>query len=221
MPIMKSLEIKKILGISFCGFFGAALIGRLSNYAISLFEWYDSYSSIGFTIFWILVNLISMGAMLYIAINKKVFTSPLGQVLTFLMAALCATFAISHIASRFQVNIYSFLGTYASVIIGVVELVIMAGIMFLSKTWLPIKILATSIYIPSIITSLYIIKLNAAWELYDKTSDYSVVEGISKLIATWNLIGFILILATVILTIIWMCMRTAAPSTQNQKIDLI
>ena len=63
--------------------------------------------------------------------------------------------------------------------------------------------------------------LNAACELYDKTSDYSVVEGISKLIDTWNLIGFILILATVILTIIWMCMRTAAPSTQNQKIDLI
>lgn len=90
----------------------------------------------------------------------------------------------------------------------------------LSKLWLPIKLVTTLSVIVSIIEDMIWARLVP---MYQNMSDYSFeqTEPLQNIVDILSHINSFITFALIVLTFVWMCLRSKVPSVQNRNIEII
>lgn len=216
---MAKFNYKKSVGLSLLCLFGAYIMGSLVNKASELFGFYNETFSI---IVWMLANTISCVSTAYVATNKKIELNIIGKVGAYALSIIFASYLINNIIHIFSdYNIFSFMGSYTSIILESITLITLALYLFNLRTWLAIKITGVIAFIPSIVSATIIPKLGAAWEEYQETDNYDKYDSLISILNSCGTVYLLLMVVALILTIIWFFKPVAAPSVKNNPIDLI
>ncbi len=215
---MNTLNFKNRLGLALCGFFGASTLTGLFALSNIVFQTYNQTVAI---ILFIIVNLVCGISIFFAAKFKDNFNFNIGRIAAFVMVAMFALFAINNVTGYFDFPLFKFLGKGAGIILDSIMFILLGTFLFSSKAWLPIKIVGSIEYLINIVSCVFIIELNNAYELAKDTYDYALYDSIISAINSCTYIVLLINVTSLILTIIWMNKRSVAPSTQNQKIDLI
>ena len=90
----------------------------------------------------------------------------------------------------------------------------------LSKLWLPIKLVTTLSVIVSIIEDMIWARLVP---MNQNMSDYSFeqTEPLQNIVDILSQINSFITFALIVLTFVWMCLRSKVPSVQNRNIEII
>lgn len=214
------MNIKKSLGIPLCCVFVPGIVGWLVNkLAMSVL----GYNQIGYAIFWLILNLFVCFGLFYAYRRKNILLNNIGTIASIVGIIIYGLFAINnaiHLFSDF--NLFGFWGNYSSVILEIIVAFCIAGFLFGSKAWLPIKIVGTLSYVPSIIAGFIIAKLPFAYDLCENTGDYSLINKMSDAIILSDMFVLILSLCALILTIVWIKSNKLQHTTKNkQTLDII
>lgn len=159
--------------------------------------------------------------MAYIATNKSVRPAISGRIGAYILSLLFAIFTVNLIISFADINIFNLIGKYSGIVVSLIEAVAAALLFFSIKAWLPVKISATIYWLPSIVSSFFFAKIKDAAALAEKTADYTIMERIFNATEICDYFSLALSILTIILTIIWMNMKTIAPHAQSNSIDII
>ena len=212
------VNYKKSLGIAICSFFGVLfLVGIIQTITNKLGLYNPSISPI----IWIFQDIVCCISMGYIALNKVVRPALPGRIGAITLAALFAIFAINLLMSYENINIFSILGQYSSIIICVVEIVAAALLFYHIKVWLPVKISALIYWIPCLCSSFYFSKMMSASEIVLKTDDWTFYEKITNAIQICDSISLTLAVLTIVLTVIWMGKKPDVSYSQSNSIEII
>lgn len=170
--------------------------------------------------FWMAMNLITVVAATIIAFNSTNHFSVISKIGAFALIILYLSFFVNQIViltSDNTNNIFSFLGDYGSAIIDTLIYGSIALLLFGLKIWNPIKYIGVLGYIPSIVTSFTIAKLN---DIYS-SENYELYESMISRLDILNYISWGINIATCILIIIWLSKKSIVPSVQSNTIDII
>lgn len=215
---MAKSSSQKSIGIAICAFFGVITFGSIFQLITNKFGLYNPFVT---PIIWIVYDILCCIVMAYIANKKNMVSKLLGRVGAGILALIFAIFAINLILSFFDINIYNSLGQYFGIVVGSIQ-IIAAALLFLNlKAWLPIKISATLYWWPGLCSSFFYAKVNDAYKLAEKTSDYSVVERIFNAMEICEYFSLALSILTITLTIVWLTKKPLAPHAQSNPIDII
>lgn len=217
---MANLNINKKIGIVLLVLFGAFLLSSLYNFSMRFVDWYNPTAA---SIIWLFINLLCCAATAYAAKHKDFFSNRIGVFASYGLACLYLLYTVNNITGLFEINIFKYvgLGNYTSLTLEIISVILMGGFLFSLKTWLPSKIAGILVYVPSFISSFLILKLNKAWEAYEATHDYEPYEKLISSLDVCSNLCMLFYIATLVLTIVWMCKKTPTPSYQNKPIDLI
>lgn len=151
-----------------------------------------------------------------VAFNKEAFNIKVARFVSLGYFVFIAFFCVSILISLCtDVNPFSYLGTYASVIICSLVF-ILAGITFFGlKTSYPIKIVCALSLLPQLINSFFQLELKQAWEVYNETGNFDTYGAIINRMYTSDYIADFLWVAAIVLIVLWMTKKTKAPSAQN------
>lgn len=213
---MAKLINKRPIGIALCIFFCVLIFSYVYQYLINKLGLYNETIT---PITWIIQNIICCAAFCIIFFNSTrnlpvLIGSGILAIINFLFTINVAT----HFA---DVNIFAFLGQYYSFILSFIELVASGLIFFGLKMWLPLQITGFLYFIPAIFSAYFISGLNKANEVFAQTRNISYIDNLLKAIDISDVACFILVIASFVLTIIWLNKKSATPSSVSNPINLI
>lgn len=214
---MANFSYKKVVGTSLCMMFGSFVLIGVVNLVSQLCGIYNSEVM---PFFWMAMNLITVVAATIIAFNSTNHFSVISKIGAFALIILYLSFFVNQIViltSDNTSNIFSFLGDYGSAIIDTLIYGSIALLLFGLKIWNPIKYIGVLGYIPSIVTSFTIAKLN---DIYS-SENYELYESMISRLDILNYISWGINIATCILIIIWLSKKSIVPSVQSNTIDII
>lgn len=214
---MANFSYKKVVGTSLCMMFGSFVLIGVVNLVSQLCGIYNPEAM---PFFWMAMNLITVVAATIIAFNSTNHFSVISKIGAFALIILYLSFFVNQIViltSDNTSNIFSFLGDYGSAIIDTLIYGSIALLLFGLKIWNPIKYIGVLGYIPSIVTSFTIAKLN---DIYI-SENYELYESMISRLDTLNYIFWGINIATCILIIIWLSKKSIVPSVQSNTIDII
>lgn len=214
---MANFSYKKVVGTSLCMMFGSFVLIGVVNLVSQLCRIYNSEVM---PFFWMAMNLITVVAATIIAFNSTNHFSVISKIGAFALIILYLSFFVNQIViltSDNTSNIFSFLGDYGSAIIDTLIYGSIALLLFGLKIWNPIKYIGVLGYIPSIVTSFTIAKLN---DIYS-SENYELYESMISRLDILNYISWGINIATCILIIIWLSKKSIVPSVQSNTIDII
>ncbi len=215
---MAKSSFQKSIGTAICAFFGIITFGSIFQLITNKFDLYNPSIT---PIIWIVYDILCCIVMAYIATKKNMVIELLGRVGAGILALVFAIFTINLLLSFFDINIYNSIGQYFGIAVGIIQ-IIAAALLFLNiKAWLPVKISATLYWLPGLCSSFFYAKVKDAFELAEKTSDYSVVERIFNATAICEYFSLALSILTIVLTIVWLTKKPLAPHAQSNPIDII
>lgn len=214
------MNTKKSVGIALCGLFGSYVVSSIFNLS---FKWFEYYNETFAGILWAVTNIAVVLTTAVVALDKKAFTSKIGNILAWVVCVLYCAFGVNSIVtSQIHTSIFEFLGTYASPILGFLSAAIVIPYLFLMKSWLPIKIVGASVFIPNIVSDFIIVQLNNAWKVMSEYPEqYESYENIISNLEVSNYFSYGLYAAALILTIIWLSKKITAPSYVKNPIEII
>jgi membrane protein len=214
---MANFSYKKVVGTSLFMMFGSFVLIGVVNLVSQL---RGIYNPEVMPFFWMAMNLITVVAATIIAFNSTNHFSVISKIGAFALIILYLSFFVNQIViltSDNTSNIFSFLGDYGSAIIDTLIYGSIALLLFGLKIWNPIKYIGVLGYIPSIVTSFTIAKLN---DIYS-SENYELYESLISRLDTLNYISWGINIATCILIIIWLSKKSIVPSVQSNTIDII
>ena len=214
---------KKALGIALIGLFAIYPLGTLFDLS---YRWLDFFNPVVPGVVWFLLDIMVCVSTFFAAKDKNSFNNSFGQITAYALIALYATSATNLTIGIFaNFSVFSFLGSYASLVMALITAAIVTTYLFLSKVWLPIKILGSITFALKIIASFVIALMNETWKsTIGKDSgelDYSAIEQLSISFQICNCLAAACSIAALILVIIWLNKPDTAPSARQNPIELI
>ena len=172
---------------------------------------------------WFLLSqIIQAFAVIFVAFNKQSQAAIVSKI----GAVLYSVLMIIYISNRLAYNIN---GSTLSYIPGISEyinslLLYSPGLLLLvwglNKLWLPIKLVTTLSVVVSTIGDMIWAQLVP---MYQNISDYSFeqTDSLQNIVDILNSTNTIITLTLIVLSIIWICLRSKVLSFQNHNIDII
>lgn len=215
---MANLNYRKSLGMTLCSFYG---IITLAGIAQIISNNYGLYNPTFSPLIWVVQDIICCASMCFITFNKAIQPNNIGRIGSGIFALFFGLFTINIFLSYAEINMFSFLGHYFNIVVGIIELIAAVLLFYSLKTWVPVKILAFLYWIPTLCSTFYISKLRMASELADKTSDWTLFEEIWEASQTCDNIALALSVITVIVTAVWIVKKPMAHHAKSNPIDII
>lgn len=216
---MEITNYKKTIGLGlivlFTVFFINLSVARIPLMSDSIFykirDWW-----------FLLSQIIQAFAVIFVAFNKQ----PQAAIVSKIGAVLYSVLMIIYISNRLAYNIN---GSTLLYIPGISEyinslLLYSPGLLLLvwglNKLWLPIKLVTTLSVVVSTIGDMIWAQLVP---MYQNISDYSFeqTDSLQNIVDILNSTNTIITLTLIVLSIIWICLRSKVLSFQNHNIDII
>lgn len=216
---MEITNYKKTIGLGlivlFTVFFINLSVARIPLMSDSIFykirDWW-----------FLLSQIIQAFAVIFVAFNKQSQAAIVSKI----GAVLYSVLMIIYISNRLAYNIN---GSTLLYIPGISEyinslLLYSSGLLLLvwglNKLWLPIKLVTTLSVVVSTIGDMIWAQLVP---MYQNISDYSFeqTDSLQNIVDILNSTNTIITLTLIVLSIIWICLRSKVLSFQNHNIDII
>lgn len=205
MNNMDSCSIKKAIGWSLIVFFASAVIAGSFNVCRNYLGLTDSTVSY---VVYMLTNLATSLATLWIARSRSCFNIAFGQVAAYVVASIYLLYAINMASGLFAgFWLFGLFGEYFILIIDLLTALFVIGYLFMTKTWLPIKIVGTAIYVVYLFMAIVSRLISYFWQDYNENFDtceslFAIHDGLS--VTSFGLNNIALAL-----TIVWLATRVA------------
>lgn len=215
---MEITNYKKTIGrgllVLFMVYLINVLVGHLPLVADSVFnnirDWWFALSQV-----------IQVSAVIFVAFNRHSQASIVSKIGAILYSILMLIYLSDRIVFNLSGAPFFYFHGIGAIFC---HLILSSGLLLfvwgLRKLWLPIKLVTTLDVIVSIIENLILSKLAA---IYSNMSDDSIeqIESLQNMIDGLMPVFIIIFIAIIVLTIVWMCLRSKVPSVQNHNIDII
>jgi hypothetical protein len=214
---MEITNYKKTIGLGLIVLFTVFFI-NLSVACIPLMS-----DSIFYSDWWYLLSqIIQAFAVIFIAFNKQSQAAIFSKI----GAVLYSVLMIIHIYNRLAYNINDSTLLYIPGISEYINSLLLysPGLLLLvwglNKLWLPIKLVTTLSVVVSTIGDMIWAQLVP---MYQNISDYSFeqTDSLQNIVDILNSTNTIITLTLIVLSIIWICLRSKVLSFQNHNIDII
>lgn len=216
---MEITNYKKTIGLGlivlFTVFFINLSVARIPLMSDSIFDKIRDW-------WFLLSQIIQAFAVIFVAFNKQSQAAIVSKI----GAVLYSVLMIIYISNRLAYNIN---GSTLLYIPGISEyinslLLYSPGLLLLvwglNKLWLPIKLVTTLSVVVSTIGDMIWAQLVP---MYQNISDYSFeqTDSLQNIVDILNSTNTIITLTLIVLSIIWICLRSKVLSFQNHNIDII
>lgn len=215
---MENKNYRKNLGIPICAFYG--IISLASIYQL-ISNHYGFHNPIFSPLIWIFQDIICSVSMCFIAFKKTIQPNKLGRTGSIILGLLYFIFAVNISLSYADINFTTHLGKYFGIILGVIELIAATLLFYSLKSWMLIKISAVLYWVSCLCAAVYIFKVNMAYEMAKKNSDWPLFERLWSAYQTCEIIAVALSVITVIITTIWIIKSPTVQKTKSNSIDII
>lgn len=217
--IMEITNYKKSIGLGLivllCVFIINSLVAAIPVMSDSTFykirDWW-----------FLLSQVIQATAVIFLAFNRKSQATILSKIGACLYSALMLIYIFNRLSYNFTGESYLYfpgISEYLNTLVFYTPglLLLVWG---LPKLWLPIKIVSTLMIAISIVEDMIWAKLVP---MYQNMSDFTFeqTEPLQDTVDLLSHTNIIVIIAALILTIVWLNLKTKAPSAQKHNIDLI
>lgn len=211
---------KKALGIALIGLFAIYPLGTLFDLS---YRWLDFFNPVVPGVVWFLLDIMVCVSTFFVAKDKNSFNNSFGQITAYALIALYATSATNLTIGIFaNFSVFSFLGSYASLVMALITAAIVTTYLFLSKVWLPIKILGSITFALRIISGVVILLFEKFWQNYNPSEiNFSAIEQLSLSLLICNCLVAVCSITALVLVIIWLNKRAKMPSASQNPIELI
>lgn len=216
---MEITNYKKTIGLGlivlFTVFFINLSVARIPLMSDSIFykirDWW-----------FLLSQIIQASAVIFIAFNRQSQAAIVSKI----GAVLYSVLMIIYISNRLAYNINDSTLLYFQGISEYINTLLLysSGLLLLvwglNKLWLPIKLVTTLSVVASTIGDMIWAKLVP---MYQNISDYSFeqTDSLQNIVDILNSTNTIITLTLIVLSIIWICLRSKVLSFQNHNIDII
>lgn len=216
---MEITNYKKTIGLGlivlFTVFFINLSVARIPLMSDSIFykirDWW-----------FLLSQIIQAFAVIFVAFNRQSQAAIVSKI----GAVLYSVLMIIYISNRLAYNINDSTLLYFPGISEYINSLLLysPGLLLLvwglNKLWLPIKLVTTLSVVVSIIGDMIWAKLVP---MYQNISDYSFeqTDSLQNIVDILNSTNTIITLTLIVLSIIWICLRSKVLSFQNHNIDII
>lgn len=216
---MEITNYKKTIGLGlivlFTVFFINLSVARIPLMSDSIFykirDWW-----------FLLSQIIQASAVIFIAFNRQSQAAIVSKI----GAVLYSVLMIIYISNRLAYNINDSTLLYFQGISEYINTLLLysPGLLLLvwglNKLWLPIKLVTTLSVVASTIGDMIWAKLVP---MYQNISDYSFeqTDSLQNIVDILNSTNTIITLTLIVLSIIWICLRSKVLSFQNHNIDII
>lgn len=214
---MEITNYKKTIGLGlivlFTVFFINLSVARIPLMSDSIFykirDWW-----------FLLSQIIQAFAVIFVAFNKQSQAAIVSKI----GAILYSVLMIIYISNRLAYNINGSTLLYIPGISEYINSLLLPGLLLLvwglNKLWLPIKLVTTLSVVVSTIGDMIWAQLVP---MYQNISDYSFeqTDSLQNIVDILNSTNTIITLTLIVLSIIWICLRSKVLSFQNHNIDII
>ena len=214
---MVKLNYKKAVGTALSMLFGVFVLIGIFNILSPKLGFYDSKIM---PFFWMALNLVTVASMAIIAFNRNNRFTIIAKIGAFALIILYISYFINHIVTFTTDNtnnIFTFLGNNVSVILDTLTYGAIALLLFGLEIWNPIKYIGILGYIPSLIASFTIAKLNDI----PTTDNFEQYESLISRLDVLSYISWGINIITLVLIIVWLVKKPIVPSAQSKTIDII
>lgn len=170
----------------------------------------------------ILSQIIQASAVILIAFSRKSQASLISKIGAILYSLLMLMYITNRIVFFINGNAFLYFQGVSEYVNSL--LLYSPGLLLLvwglSKLWLPIKLVTTLSVIVSIIEDMIWARLVP---MNQNMSDYSFeqTEPLQNIVDILSHINSFITFALIVLTFVWMCLRSKVPSVQNRNIEII
>lgn len=170
----------------------------------------------------ILSQIIQASAVILIAFSRKSQASLISKIGAILYSLLMLMYITNRIVFFINGNAFLYFQGVSEYVNSL--LLYSPGLLLLvwglSKLWLPIKLVTTLSVIVSIIEDMIWARLVP---MNQNMSEYSFeqTEPLQNIVDILSHINSFITFALIVLTIVWMCLRSKVPSVQNRNIEII
>ncbi len=218
-PSMFVGNSKKALGIALIGLFAIYPLGTLFDIICNVIDYNRTISNV----IWLLLTTMVCVSTFFAAKDKNSFNNGFGQITAYALIALYATSATNLTIGIFaNFSVFFFLGSYAFLVMALITASIVTTYLFLSKVWLPIKILGSITFALRIISGVVVLLFEKIWQIYDSSEiNFSAIEQLSLSLVICNCLVAVCSITALILVVIWLNKPDTTPSTRQNPIELI
>lgn len=204
---------KTILGSLICAFFLIDFLGYIISYIIPFLtgndiELHVKIHTIGFTAF----NFISIILIIAIALQKNGFSFGLGRIAGIVMVLFLLFFMVSRILNLFDINLTKFLWIFRDFVPSVIFYFFTVIFFMSTRLWIFPKLTIVLVYLLEIVSSSVIV----AWHYNAEKGNFEILQTLSQISGLINILINICIIATIVLTAVWMFKKPAAAKSVTQ-----
>ena len=216
---MEIANYKKSIGLGLIVLFGIFLINSLVA-AIPIMS--DSAFYKIRDLWFLLSQIMQAATVIFLAFNRKSQATIFSKIGAFLYSALMLIYIFNRLSYIFTGESYLYFLDFSEYLNTLVFYTpgLLLLIWGLPQLWLPIKIVSTLMIAISIVEDMIWAKLVP---MYLNMSDFTFeqIGSLQNIVDLLSHINIIVIIAALILTIVWLNLKTKAPSAQKHNIDLI